>query len=135
MNYEVRATPRFERRLKQLARKYRRVGQDFAPLTDLLTANPRAGDSIPGFGDTVFKIRLASSDMKKGKSGGLDESARVVHLLTIYAKSEQENPDPNELQDVLAELSQPIPPLQDETQDATQPTSNTAPPPTSEDIC
>ena len=125
MNFEIRATTALERDLKRLARKYRRLGTDYAVLLSELRADPRAGEAIPGFADQVFKIRLASSDMKKGKSGGfrviyyLDEAAHIVWLLTIYAKSEQENPNPVELQDALAELSGLTAQPQDATPDET----------------
>ncbi len=115
MNYKVLFTPAAERQLKRLAKKYRRIKQDLAPLEVLLPGNPRAGDAIPGFADTVFKIRVASSDMKKGKRGGfrviyhLDEFAQTVWLLDIYAKAEQENPDYARLQAALTELQSPAP--------------------------
>jgi mRNA-degrading endonuclease RelE of RelBE toxin-antitoxin system len=126
MSCKIQTTNNFDCATRRLSRKYRRLPQDLAVLDTMLPANPQVGDSIPGFADTVFKVRLASSDMKKGKSGGfrviyhLNEGTQTVTLLDIYAKSEQENLDLARLQAALAELSAPAP--------ETPPTSEEPPP-------
>lgn len=59
-----------------------------------LTENPFEGSPL---GDNIYKVRMAISSKGKGKSGGarvitcvkiVDD---VIHLLTIYDKSEIDN--------------------------------------------
>lgn len=91
---EVRVTPNFERSLKRLSKKYRRIGYDVDPLIQKLRSGEKPGDQIPGVGFTVYKERLPNRDAQAGKSGGyrviyyiLTES--TIYLLEIYAKTEQ----------------------------------------------
>ncbi|MBF0234542.1 MAG: type II toxin-antitoxin system RelE/ParE family toxin [Desulfamplus sp.] len=55
------------------------------------------GDKISGVGHAVYKVRVASIDQKKGKSGGFRiiyyvvTSDNIIYLLVIYAKAKQEN--------------------------------------------
>jgi mRNA-degrading endonuclease RelE of RelBE toxin-antitoxin system len=96
---QVRAARRFLRALRKLDRKYPHASDDAEALAQRLEAGEMPGDQVPGTGYTVFKVRLASRDMQRGKSGGfrviyyLQLADRVV-LLTIYAKAQQENIDP-----------------------------------------
>jgi len=39
-------------------------------LQQVLLVNPRTGDPIPGLCGKVYKLRLASSGLERGKSGG-----------------------------------------------------------------
>jgi mRNA-degrading endonuclease RelE of RelBE toxin-antitoxin system len=104
--WEVVTADEFVRQIHRLEKKYRRVRQDIRPLSDQLKDGETPGDQVPGTGYTVFKVRLASSDMQRGKSGGfrviyyLQLADRVV-LLTIYAKARQENIDPQVITDPI----------------------------------
>ena len=74
----------FERSLKKL-KKYRRAREDIdaalAAMIGTEVPNPPNVSLIPGVGRTVLKVRVASSDMKSGKSGGfrvlLDQRRRA----------------------------------------------------------
>src|SRR4030066_130497 len=76
-------------------------------LNEILTDNPLCGDAIPGLDGKVFKLRLASSDMGKGKSGSFRviyyvlAPDKTIYLLTIYAKAYKENIDPIEIKALL----------------------------------
>jgi mRNA-degrading endonuclease RelE of RelBE toxin-antitoxin system len=100
--------PHFARDLRRLEKKYRHVGDDSVEIVDRLAVGETPGDQVPGTGYTVFKVRLASSDMQRGKSGGfrviyyLQLADRVV-LLTIYAKARQENIDPQVIAAIIRE--------------------------------
>ncbi|MEK7730072.1 MAG: hypothetical protein AAB354_16820 [candidate division KSB1 bacterium] len=104
---QFKVTPTFARALKKLRKKYRKIDQDIAILRTRLELNPTAG--IP-LGTGLFKIRLASSDMTKGKSGAL----RVVYfwrfysdmivLLDLYTKNETENIPVSELRKLLEDF-------------------------------
>jgi mRNA-degrading endonuclease RelE of RelBE toxin-antitoxin system len=93
---EIRLTPEFQRKLKNLAKKYRQVPTDLQPVLEQLQLGEFLGDQIPGIGSTVMKVRIRNSDTQKGKSGGYRLiywlfSAESVVLIDIYSKSEQED--------------------------------------------
>lgn len=97
MNYRIIPTPQFQRKVKYLKKKYRHIASDLEDLNKLLAEGPFCGESIEGLEGKVFKIRLACSDMKKGKSKGYrviyyyPEEGQTIYLLTIYAKAYKEN--------------------------------------------
>jgi len=53
MNYEVIPLPEFERQVKRLQKKYRHLKEDLIALQQVLLANPRAGNAIPGLHNKV----------------------------------------------------------------------------------
>lgn len=105
----VAIAPHFARDLRRMEKKYRHIGDDSVELIDRLAAGETPGDQVPGTGYTVFKVRLPSSDMQRGKRGGfrviyyLQLADRVV-LLTIYAKAQQENIDPQVIIDLIRDF-------------------------------
>ena len=86
----------FSRQFKQLAKKYKSLGEDYKVLKDELLKNPLQGDDLGG---GVRKIRMTISSKGKGKSGGarvltlnvLVSNDTNVTLLTIYDKGEIDN--------------------------------------------
>ncbi len=76
-------------------------------LGEELKQNPQLGTSI---GKNCYKIRLSISSKAKGKSGG----ARVIththivgetiYLLSIYDKSEKDNLEDGEIDQLLSEI-------------------------------
>ena len=92
MSYKIVATPDFERELKRLSRKYPSLAKDYAALLELLDSNPKQGISL---GNNCYKIRLAITSKRQGKSGGARVITYVtivketVYLIGIYDKSEQ----------------------------------------------
>jgi mRNA-degrading endonuclease RelE of RelBE toxin-antitoxin system len=96
----ILATPRFNKEVKRLIKKFPSLKNEIEGLRDQLFLNPQFG--IP-LGQDFYKIRLAIRSKGKGKSG----SARVitfvkvvdetVYLVTIYDKSEQTDMDISEL--------------------------------------
>jgi len=107
MTHQVFSTAFFEKKIKDLSRKYRRIRYDFGDLIEELGKGPYAGDRIPGCIGPVFKCRMSSRDMQRGKSGGfriiylVRENEKAVYLLTIYPKSERENIDATEINRTL----------------------------------
>ncbi len=110
MNYEVSTIPAFDKAVKRLKKKYRRIKVDLERLVKTLKANPFAGMAIPGFGHQVWKIRLGSIDMQVGKRGGyrviyaVDREEQACYLLYIYPKPEKTDMSTRELEDLLLEL-------------------------------
>jgi len=107
VSYRVIPTLRFQKDVKHLQKKYRHIIPDLEELNNILADNPSCGNAIEGLEGKVFKIRLASSDTAKGKSGGfriiyyLLHTDKTVYLLTIYAKAYRENIDPAEIKVIL----------------------------------
>ena len=96
------------RDLKQLSKKYPHVFDDVIDLIHRLEAGETPGDQIPGVGYSVYKVRVKSSDLSKGKSGGY----RVVYyvrlptnviLITIYIKNERVDIAPEEIRRLIDE--------------------------------
>lgn len=110
MSYEVFTIPAFDKAVKRLRKKYRRIKVDLGRLVQTLRVNPFAGMAIPGFGHRIWKIRLASTDMQAGKRGGyrviyaVDRGEQACYLLYIYAKPEKTDMSAQELEDLLLEL-------------------------------
>ena len=107
---KIIVTEPFARKVKKIKRKYPNVKQDLAELFSDMESGKESGVPIPGLFNKVFKIRAASSDMKRGKSGGYriiyyaeDENSEVW-LLTVYAKSKDENIPVKDIQAILKEL-------------------------------
>lgn len=92
-------TEHFKHQLKRLKKKYPHIKEDL--LKSLETFSEENATSIK---KNICKIRIKSSDMKKGKSGGYRSYIYLFRLadalvpICIYPKSSQENLTDNELQ-------------------------------------
>ena len=108
---EIIFTQEFKRNLRRLARKYRHIKSDITPLLKELENAESPGDQIPRTGYTVYKVRVANSDLQRGKSGGyrVIYSSKVssapirIVLLTIYSKTEQGDIPVAKLERILEE--------------------------------
>lgn len=103
---EIRFTPPFKRRFKQLNKRYRQIKKDIQPLLTQLQQGELIGVQITGVSQTVFKARVKNSDIPTGKSGGYRLIYQVVDhqivlLLLIYAKSEQTNVSASEIEEII----------------------------------
>lgn len=104
MSYNVLSIPPFDKQLKRLTKKYPSLKNEFAELIETLAEQPKQGTAL---GNNCYKVRIAISSKRKGKSGGarvitnfvIDEA--TVYLLSIYDKSEKENLTDKELDELL----------------------------------
>jgi mRNA-degrading endonuclease RelE of RelBE toxin-antitoxin system len=107
MSYKVIATPRFEKEIKRLAKKYHSIKSEYSELLDELEKEPNTGTPI---GAHCYKIRLSIESKGKGKSGGARIITYVlvadttVYLLSIYDKSEQADITDKELQQLVSSI-------------------------------
>ncbi len=104
----IEVSLRFEKDLKRLAKKYKKIANDLALFKKEILKNPRSGSSL---GNNCYKVRLPNSSIPTGKSGGFHiitllkmENKRVL-LLTIYAKTEKESISDNELSEILEDIT------------------------------
>lgn len=98
MSVDFKYLPEFEKRAKNLAKKYKSFVKDYYDFLDSLEKNPFQGTSL-GMG--VYKNRMAITSKGKGKSGGarvltynIKKTAPdkiVITLLSIFDKGEMEN--------------------------------------------
>ncbi len=106
----VNTTATFRKAVRRLLKSYPNLKQDFLPLLEQLELGQLPGASVPGFAGNIWKVRLASSDQRKGKSGGFrliyfaDEQKQEIWLLTLYAKSGQTDIRANEIRKILDSL-------------------------------
>jgi mRNA-degrading endonuclease RelE of RelBE toxin-antitoxin system len=68
MSYEAYLTATFQKSIKILKKKFRSVKDDLYSVIQTLEKDPTIGDPIPGWNKEIWKIRAASSDIKRGKS-------------------------------------------------------------------
>jgi len=107
MSFEIKASSHFTKNLKQLAKKYKHIKQDYAGLLQLLKKDPTAGISL---GNDIYKIRLQNSSIPTGKRGGFRVITLVkvqkesVILLTIYSKREKEDISDEEIMTILNDI-------------------------------
>ncbi len=104
----IEATTTFQRKLRTLAKKYRRIRQDIEPILEQLQRGELPGDRIPGVGYNVFKLRVRNSDIQKGKSSGYRliyyvKTTTAILLLDIYAKSEQSDISIDDIRRIIVE--------------------------------
>lgn len=110
MIYDVFLTDTFRKNLKKLKKKHRRIPEDLAPVIRKLEAEPESGDPIPGWDREIWKIRVASSEMRRGKRGAFrviyfwKENEYSVYLMAIYFKGTKENMTAVEIERLLREI-------------------------------
>ena len=104
MNYKIIPTEYFKKQVRELIKDYPNIKRDLKELSRMLKEDPKCGKSL---GKKVFKIRLKSSDIPKGKRSGyrvityvIDESKKV-RLLTIYAKPRKANISDKEIINIM----------------------------------
>ena len=103
--------PEFEKRAKDLARKYKSFESDYESFLNELEKNPFGGESL---GHHIYKNRMSIASKGKGKSGGArvitynlrqptaDEI--VITLMSIYDKSEISNISDAYLRSLVQEI-------------------------------
>lgn len=105
----VELSPKFQRQLKSLAKRYRRIRKDVEPVTQQLAAGQTPGVQITGIDYPVYKVRIKNRDVQKGKSAGYRliyylKAANLIVLLSIYSKADQANISVSQIEDILSEL-------------------------------
>lgn len=107
MSCKITYTPDFAKQLKQLAKKYKSMKEDYARLLAELRSNPTLGVEL---GNHLRKVRMSIASKGKGKSGGarvitytilIAETDTDIKLLTIYDKSDRESITDKELLDLM----------------------------------
>lgn len=110
MSYKVVLAESFRKSLKRLKKRFPQINQDVESMIEQLTEKPELGPVIPG-GAGTRKVRVSSSDLKRGKRGGYrliyyteETPEPMLYLLLIYAKSDQADVSRQALRKLLDEL-------------------------------
>jgi mRNA-degrading endonuclease RelE of RelBE toxin-antitoxin system len=107
MSFNVIVTTGFKKYAKSIAKKHRSLKADLEGLIVSLEEDPTQGEPL---GKDCYKIRMAISSKRKGKSGGsriitcVKVVEQDVYLLTIYDKADKETTSDNEL-DILLQIA------------------------------
>ena len=107
MSYSLKVIPHFRKELKRLAKKYPSLKEEIQALGNQLQKNPTLGIHL---GNNVYKVRLAIASKGKGKRGGARVITYVavveenVYLLSIYSKSEKNDIDTKEIENLLSQI-------------------------------
>ncbi len=96
MSFIVVTTPDFDQDVKQLKKRYRRIDEDLRNLLQEMENLEYRGNFIPGYGQAVYKVRLANRSARRGKRGGfpaiyLRQDDGTFVSLHIYSKSDKNN--------------------------------------------
>ncbi|GJG34383.1 hypothetical protein PRMUPPPA20_24920 [Xylanibacter ruminicola] len=107
MNCKIEATPDFARELKQLAKRYPSMKDDYRNFIDALRKSPLMGEPL---GKHLRKVRFSIASKARGKSGGarvithtvlVESDGADIKLVTIYDKSDQVNITDKELKQLM----------------------------------
>ncbi|TAE12534.1 MAG: hypothetical protein EAZ95_12330 [Bacteroidetes bacterium] len=107
MPYTVEVFDKFKKEAKRLRKKYPSLDADLESFVEELVENPIQGVLIA---PNIYKVRMAISSKNRGKSGGariityVRVVQEVIFLMTIYDKSEQEDLEEGELNEILENL-------------------------------
>jgi len=108
LSYKFLSTPTFEKQIKHFLKKYPQIIEDLDNFKkDFLTRRVKS-NAIPGCGGKIYKTRIKSTDIAKGKRGGyrliyyLEED--TIILLTLYIKSEKKDITAKEIKTILKEI-------------------------------
>jgi mRNA-degrading endonuclease RelE of RelBE toxin-antitoxin system len=105
---QIALTPRFQRDLRDLAKRYRSIRLDLQPLMEQLQSGETPGDRVTGIKYQIFKVRLKNSNIQKGKSGGyrviyyLKTETEII-LATIYSKSDLSDVSNHVIEEAIAQ--------------------------------
>ena len=113
MRVTIDYLPEFERRAKDLAKKYKSFVSDYDLFLDELEKNPFGGESL---GHHTYKNRMAIASKGKGKSGGArvitynvqqpaEDDVRIT-LMSIYDKGEISNVSDAYLRGLVKEIEE-----------------------------
>lgn len=106
----VLTTGEFDRDVRRLRRKYRRIAEDIRGLLEDFEQLGIHGDRVRGLPRIVRKVRLTNRSANRGKSGGFRalyvvEDASTIRLLRIYSKTEEDTLSLFEISRALDNLS------------------------------
>lgn len=92
--FDILAATEFDRDVKRLRKKYRRIGEDLrAPFQDFEALGVH-GELMVAYDRELRKVRLTNRSANRGKSGGFRalyvlENESTIGLIRLYSKTEE----------------------------------------------
>ncbi len=110
MPLKVETTADFDQEVKQLNKRFRRIGEDLRDLIAEMSEMGYRGARVSHTGYEVYKVRVRSRSAQRGKSGGFrvlyvrqdDDTLLFIH---IYSKSDKAGTSPSELRRILRDIN------------------------------
>jgi mRNA-degrading endonuclease RelE of RelBE toxin-antitoxin system len=107
-DYQLAHSVPFEASLTQLERRYPHARTDIQPYLDSLKKRPEQGAAIPGWGRRVWKLRINSTDIRRGKRYGFrliyHLDASTIYPLLVYAKAQKSDVSKRDILEALREI-------------------------------
>ena len=104
-SYQIHLAPSFLASFRDLTEHYPRAPRTVNPALESLKQHPEAGSAIPGWGRRVWKLRINSRDIRRGKRFGFRLiyylEGTTVYPLIIYAKTSQADVSSQEIMRAL----------------------------------
>ena len=104
-SYQIHHHPSFSASLRELTKRYPRAPKTVNPALESLKQHPESGRAIPGWGRRVWKLRINSRDIRRGKRFGFRLiyylEGRTVYPLMIYAKASKSDVSDQEIMRAL----------------------------------
>ena len=113
MRKKLNSLQRYKRQLKRLERKYRTALEQSYLLTEEIKRGEMPGVEIPGFNGVVYKARRINRAVPGGERKGYRfiyciHPPEQVTMISVYAKSEQENISDGEISELLKDVERSL---------------------------
>ena len=104
-SYQLHLAPSFAASLRELTKRYPRAPKTVNPAPESLKQHPESGTAIPGWHRRVWKLRINSRDIGRGKRFGFRLiyylEGRTIYPLIIYAKASKSDVSNQEIMRAL----------------------------------
>lgn len=111
MKYEIIVTPRFEKDIKAYKKRFPKIDDDIEKMVQQLEEGNLLGSMIYDIhlpnDESVYKLRVANTSAKQGKSGGFRliyyvvRNEREIYLLAIYSKTDKSNISQTDIMELI----------------------------------
>ena len=104
----ITTTSDFDKNVKRLKRRFRRIDEDLMQLVNEMSSLGYRGDFVPRIGRAVYKARLSNRSAGRGKSGGFrvlyTTDGVTVRFVHIYSKTDKADESASEIKRILANI-------------------------------
>lgn len=109
IGYTIHSSLPFEKDLARLSKKFPNIRNDIHQAFDKVQSGSNFGSGIPGGKGKLYKLRVGSSDLKRGKSGGFRvifylKAPSSLYPLICYFKGERGDVPIKDLEERAKEL-------------------------------
>jgi mRNA-degrading endonuclease RelE of RelBE toxin-antitoxin system len=110
--YQIHLSPSFSASFDELTKRYPRAPKTVNPALESLKQRPESGSAIPGWHRRVWKLRINSRDISRGKRFGFRLiyylEGNTVYPLLIYAKTSKADVSNHEIMRALQAIGRAL---------------------------